>query len=80
MSFFETDVERELWAKGPLTVLNASTGSLAREHARANILGQLAVERQLDVLKHVNTDQTARDMLRITEAHGREKLQYWGFS
>ncbi|ESK91339.1 alpha beta hydrolase fold family [Moniliophthora roreri MCA 2997] len=28
----------------------------------------------------MNTDYTARDMLRITEAYGREKIQYWGIS
>ncbi|KAF8219018.1 hypothetical protein L208DRAFT_1383140, partial [Tricholoma matsutake] len=46
----------------------------------ARIFGQLAAERQLDELRHTNTDQTARDMLRITEAHGQEKIQYCGFS
>jgi hypothetical protein len=79
MSFFETDVERELWGN-KVPVLNATTDGIARAYARAKIYGQLAAERQLEDLRHINTDQTARDMLRITEAHGREKLQYWGFS
>jgi hypothetical protein len=80
MSFFETAVERELWGDRELAVLNATTDGVARAHARATIVSQLAVERQLDELRHINTDQTARDMLRITEAHGKEKIQYWGFS
>jgi hypothetical protein len=80
MSFFETAVERELWENSDPQILNATTDDIARKHARARIVGQLAAERQLDELRHINTDQTARDMLRITEAHGKEKLQYWGFS
>ncbi|KAJ2923798.1 hypothetical protein H1R20_g13300, partial [Candolleomyces eurysporus] len=31
-------------------------------------------------LEHINTANTATDMLTIARAHGREKLQYWGFS
>jgi hypothetical protein len=80
MSFFETEVERELWGNRQLEVLNTTTDGVARAYARAKIIGQLAAERQLDELRHINTDQTARDMLRITEAHGKEKIQYWGFS
>lgn len=79
VSFFETAAERALWGAGALLVLNTSA-DVAHEWARSKITNQLAGERQIDVLKHINTDQTARDMLRITEAHGKEKLQYWGFS
>ncbi|KAF9457254.1 TAP-like protein-domain-containing protein [Collybia nuda] len=80
VSFFETAAERVLWAPGSLHVLGTSSDDVAREWARSKITNELARERQLEVLKHINTDQTARDMLRITEAHGKEKLQYWGFS
>jgi len=31
-------------------------------------------------LRPIHTYQTAQDMLRIVEAHGRTKIQYWGFS
>ena len=79
-SFFDTDVERALWGNGLPQVLNITTGSLSKAYARATIVGRLAAERQIEALKYVNTDQTARDMLRIIEAHGKEKLQYWGFS
>jgi pimeloyl-ACP methyl ester carboxylesterase len=44
------------------------------------VLGELAAETDYGYLRHINTDQTARDMLRIVEAHGRSKIQYWGFS
>lgn len=74
-------MERELWGyKTEMGALNASVDGLARAWARANIVGRLAAERQPDILGHINTDHTARDMLRITEAYGRSKLQYWGFS
>lgn len=29
---------------------------------------------------HSTTDNVARDMLAMVEAHGREKIQYWGIS
>ena len=40
----------------------------------------LAAESDDGYLRHINTDNTARDMLSIVEASGREKIQYWGFS
>lgn len=81
VSFFESLVERELWDLSVLSVsLNATADGVAREWARAQVTGRLAGERDRGVLSHINTDHTARDMLRIVEAHGQEKLQYWGFS
>ncbi|KAG5716887.1 putative hydrolase [Termitomyces sp. T112] len=81
-SFFETALERELWSgiSDGFQVINASSGGLARAWANAVINGKLAWERQPEILGHINTDQTARDMLTIVNAHGREKLSYWGFS
>ncbi|KAJ7667054.1 hypothetical protein B0H17DRAFT_1184269, partial [Mycena rosella] len=54
--------------------------ALPRAWARAIIEGQLAGERDDGSLRFINTDHTARDMLRIVQAHGLEKIQYWGFS
>ncbi|KAK7032351.1 hypothetical protein VNI00_013099 [Paramarasmius palmivorus] len=80
ISWYETRVERELWAR-PLTMeLNHSSDSVASYWAASKITGQLAAERAGDVFPHIQTDHTARDMLSITEAYGREKIQYWGFS
>ncbi|KAF8959383.1 TAP-like protein-domain-containing protein [Flammula alnicola] len=78
-SFFKTDVEREIWNLD-LKVVNNSAEGVARGWARARVLGQLAAETDDGYLRHINTDQTARDMLKIVEAHGRSKIQYWGFS
>ncbi|KAG7091869.1 hypothetical protein E1B28_008270 [Marasmius oreades] len=80
VSFYKTRIERELWAMSDVEELNHSSITVAGSWARNKITGALAVERDRNVLAHINTDHTARDMLRITEAHGREKLQYWGFS
>ncbi|KAF7360212.1 hypothetical protein MVEN_00750000 [Mycena venus] len=61
-----------------LTDLNASSDSLGRFWARAQVYNRLAGEQ--GSLQHINTDNTARDMLQIVRAHGEEKIQYWGFS
>jgi hypothetical protein len=61
--------------------LNQTADAVAQQWARAQILGQLAVDRNDgNYIQHITTDNTARDMLRITEAFGFEKLQYWGVS
>ncbi|KAK0205894.1 hypothetical protein DFS33DRAFT_1272484 [Desarmillaria ectypa] len=38
------------------------------------LLGRPDDERDTGILAHINTDQTVRDMLEITEAYGRQKL------
>ncbi|KAJ7083196.1 Alpha/Beta hydrolase protein [Mycena belliarum] len=83
VSYFATRVERELWTGRSATrklSMNASADALSRAWAEAVIEGQLAGARDDGSLRFINTDHTARDMLRIVQAHGSEKLQYWGFS
>ncbi|KAJ6510771.1 Alpha/Beta hydrolase protein, partial [Mycena sanguinolenta] len=60
--------------------VNSSADALARGWARGILLGQRAGKQDDGSLRFMTTDHTARDMLRIVQAHGREKLQYWGFS
>lgn len=60
--------------------LNSSTSSLGEAYARAQILGNIAEERNKFVAERVSTPTVARDMLSIIQAAGEEKLQYWGFS
>ncbi|KAJ7174478.1 Alpha/Beta hydrolase protein [Mycena filopes] len=77
--------EREIWGgwgnRAQVASMNAPDDTLARTWARAIVDGTLAGERDVDgSLRFMNTDHTARDMLRIVQAHGRVKLQYWGFS
>lgn len=85
ISFFNTDVERELTIPSNPNIvypsINASSDALARELAHWQLLGKLAVARdEGGYLQHMTTDNIARDMLRITEAFGFGKLQYWGVS
>ncbi|KAJ6606096.1 Alpha/Beta hydrolase protein [Mycena vulgaris] len=85
ISFFETEVERALWSPASTNTLfpslNQSEDAVAQQWARAQLLGQLAVNRNThNATQYMTTDNAARDMLRITEAFGFKKLQYWGVS
>ncbi|TFK64090.1 alpha/beta-hydrolase [Pluteus cervinus] len=75
---FPTQAEREVW-EADARSLGQVSGAV-HAWARSQITGKLVLERTSDFMKHINTENTARDMLRIVEAHGRSKLQYWGFS
>ncbi|KAF7367704.1 AB hydrolase-1 domain-containing protein [Mycena sanguinolenta] len=81
-SFFETDAERALWNAGSLpTSLNASSNAIPNAWGRAHLLGALAAQRDASqILKYLTTDNVARDMLRITQKFGFDKLQYYGVS
>ncbi|KAH8826672.1 TAP-like protein-domain-containing protein [Flagelloscypha sp. PMI_526] len=82
-NFFTTEVERQLWVSrkpyGDVIV----DGQEARSWAQYQLLNPL-IEAQgkenNDYLKHINTENTARDMLYITEKFGWKKLKYMGFS
>ncbi|KAJ7159590.1 hypothetical protein C8R46DRAFT_1286950 [Mycena filopes] len=82
-SFFQTDAERALWNAGAFpTSLNASADALPRAWGRGALLGQLAAARDSDpsILKYMTTDNVARDMLRITQKSGFERVKYYGIS
>ncbi|TFK35059.1 TAP-like protein-domain-containing protein [Crucibulum laeve] len=80
-SFFKSDAERALWGEDiSFGLVNNSVEGVSRTWARAQIVGKLAEESDTGHLRHINTDQTARDMLTIVEAFGQKKIQYWGFS
>jgi hypothetical protein len=82
ISFFENDAERALWnAASPPLSLNASSDAIQQVWGRAQLQGQLAAQRDTSgILKYMTTDNTARDMLLITQKFGFEKLQYYGVS
>ncbi|KAJ7713376.1 Alpha/Beta hydrolase protein, partial [Mycena metata] len=85
VSFFRTAAERALGMPATSDIvfpaLNQTADAVAQQWVRAQILGQLAVNRNDgNYIQHITTDNTARDMLRITEAFGFEKVQYWGVS
>ncbi|KAF9529101.1 hypothetical protein CPB83DRAFT_283895 [Crepidotus variabilis] len=78
ISFFETDVERELYEE-PKSV-DIADGTVSPLLSSKRLLNMLAAELDDGYLGHMNTDCTARDMLRIVETYGWNKLMYWGFS
>ncbi|KAK1234091.1 hypothetical protein PQX77_002710 [Marasmius sp. AFHP31] len=81
VEFYESRVERLLMHR-PAQELNHSSLDIGNFWASNKLIGTVAGQRdkKKNVLAHINTDHSARDMLTITEAHGREKLQYWGLS
>jgi hypothetical protein len=59
---------------------NTTADAAARIHARYTVLNHLVYSRLKEIVPYMSTPLVARDMLSIVRAHGREKLQYWGFS
>ncbi|PPQ65526.1 hypothetical protein CVT26_000483 [Gymnopilus dilepis] len=81
ISFFKNDAERAAFDLGPdVTDATARPGVLPSQWAQFQVFGHLAQDRDDGFLSHVTTDNVARDMLTIVEAHGQSKLRYWGIS
>ncbi|KAK7040317.1 hypothetical protein VNI00_009785 [Paramarasmius palmivorus] len=80
VELFQTREERALWFRPAIKELNHSSDNVASFWVRNKINGQLAQERLINLLPYITTSHVAQDMLHIVEAHGRERLQYWGFS
>lgn len=80
ISWFESEIEGSLWTSAGKREVIETYEDLARIWARSQVTGKIAEERNLEAIAHLRTENVAQDMLRITEAHGYEKLQYWGFS
>lgn len=59
---------------------NISASSLGALFGRAQVIGNLTLDRAKHYAEHVSTPAVARDMLSIVKAHGLDKLQYWGIS
>ncbi|KAJ7194989.1 TAP-like protein-domain-containing protein [Mycena pura] len=80
-SFFASDAERAVWNAAAPPTLNASSDAIQQHWGRAQLLGQLAAQRDKSgILKYMTTDNVARDMLLITQKFGFEQLQYYGIS
>jgi hypothetical protein len=77
VAWVKSAAERAMWYASDL---HTAEDDVANKWAFSMVLGQLAEDHDDGYLRHINTDHTARDMLRIVEAHGRTKIQYWGFS
>ncbi|KAK0221345.1 TAP-like protein-domain-containing protein [Armillaria fumosa] len=81
--FFLSVEEQSQWLANPnhwTLVANTTSDQIPHLWASSQVLAELAKERDTGILDYISTDNAARDMLRIIEAAGQEKLQYWGFS
>ena len=82
VTVFTDDAEGTRWriifSDAPL--VNTSQDAVARQHDMTLLYGDLAEARTQQASPYVSTALVCRDMLRIMNAHGRDKLQYWGFS
>ncbi|PBK84151.1 alpha/beta-hydrolase [Armillaria gallica] len=81
--FFLSKEEQYQWRASTnnwATVVNTTSDQILHLWASAQVIAELALERDNGILNYISTDNVARDMLRITEAAGQEKLQYWGDS
>ncbi|KAK0218614.1 TAP-like protein-domain-containing protein [Armillaria nabsnona] len=81
--FFLSKEEQYQWVTNTnnrATVVNTTSDQIPHLWASAQVLAELALERDNEILNYISTDNVARDMLRITEAAGQEKLQYYGES
>ncbi|KAJ6510787.1 hypothetical protein C8R45DRAFT_1088930 [Mycena sanguinolenta] len=73
ISFFASRAERQIWSveSASIASVNSSADALARGWARGILLGQRAGKQDDGSLRFMTTHHTARDMLRIVQAHGR---------
>ncbi|KAK0479962.1 TAP-like protein-domain-containing protein [Armillaria luteobubalina] len=81
--FFLSKEEHYQWLSSTdhwSSAVNTTSDQIPHLWASAQVIAELAKERDNGILNYISTDNVARDMLRISEAAGQEKLQYWGFS
>ncbi len=81
--FFPSKEEHLLWLASTdhfTWAVNTTSDQIPHLWASAQVIAELAKERDNGILNYISTDNVARDMLQFTEAAGQEKLQYWGFS
>ncbi|SJL16597.1 uncharacterized protein ARMOST_20123 [Armillaria ostoyae] len=62
------------------SAVNTTSDQIPHLWASVQVVAELARERDNGILNYISTDNVARDMLRITEAAGQSKLQYFGIS
>ncbi len=81
--FFLSKEEHYQWLASTdhyTTSVNATSDQIPHLWASTQVIAGLAEATDSGILNYIGTDNVARDMLRISEAAGQEKLQYWGYS
>ncbi|KAI0346284.1 alpha/beta-hydrolase [Trametopsis cervina] len=79
---FEDAAEGVAWRMKDLAapLWNTTSDAMYQLYARTKVYNAIQAERGGHVTAYASTASVARDMLEINKAHGRDKLQYWGFS
>ncbi len=75
--FFPSKEEQYQWRASTnnwATVVNTTSDQIPHLWASAQVLAELALERDNGILNYISTDNVARDMLRITEAAGSREI------
>ena len=82
MNVFPDEVEGTMWRilAENIPLPNITEDAITRRHAQSILYGGLAAARTMHAAPYLSTALVCRDMLEIMHAHGRDKLQYWGFS
>ncbi|KIM23795.1 hypothetical protein M408DRAFT_332157 [Serendipita vermifera MAFF 305830] len=82
VNVFDTPLERASWYLRLLEApyINETSTALVEVVAKARLINELVAQKVPAAAEHVNTAVVCRDMLSIVQAHGYDKLQYWGFS
>nr|GAT60772.1 predicted protein [Mycena chlorophos] len=85
VNFFASAAQRAFWLPQDLNIrypaLDANHDVMSAQWAQYQTVGQQAkIQDTAGILQYITTDYVAHDMLRITQAFGYEKLQYWGVS
>ena len=71
VSVFSDVYERVYWEAGASPLINATSDSFLHRYTRSELFGDLSMKHAAE---YVSTETVARDMLAITQAHGRDKL------
>lgn len=77
---FSDAYESAFWDAGTPQLIKTTSDAFLRTYTRSELFGDLSLKRAKHAAEHVSRATVARDMLTITQAHGRDKLLYWGFS
>ena len=80
LAIFDSAIEAVQFFSTYPTNVNESISSFGRAYAQSKYVAQLAKARIPELAASVSTAAVASDMLRIVQAFGQEKLNYWGIS
>ena len=80
MQRFPTQLESALWSEHDATPPLNVPGNLGITIASAQTTNQIFGETAGSYLPFIDSISTARDMLEIVKAHGRDKISYYGVS